>query len=101
MTDRPAVTGLRPPIEPTSRGKIGPRQSVEGRIIRKIGGEPAKPISLFYSYSHRDEDLRLRACLTRSSSHAVVSRSIILNKTFVRVLDPVCRAGSHTGLKIM
>jgi len=24
------------------------------------GGEPAKPISLFYSYSHRDEDLRLK-----------------------------------------
>jgi hypothetical protein len=44
---------------------------------------------------------RLRACLTRSSSHTVVSRSIILSKTFVRVLDPVCRAGSHTRLKIM
>jgi hypothetical protein len=43
----------------------------------------------------------LRACLTRSSSHTVVSRSIILSKTFVRVLDPVCRAGSHTRLKIM
>jgi two-component system, response regulator PdtaR len=43
----------------------------------------------------------LRACLTRSTSHTVVSRSIILSKTFVRVLDPVCRAGSHTRLKIM
>ena len=43
----------------------------------------------------------LRACLTRSSSHTIVSRSIILSKTFVRVLDPVCRAGSHTRLKIM
>jgi transposase-like protein len=46
-------------------------------------------------------DVYLRACLTRSSSHTVVSRSIILSKTFVRVLDPVCRAGSHTRLKIM
>src|ERR671910_673309 len=34
----------------------------------------------------------LRACLTTSSSHTVVSRSIILSKTFVRILDPVCRA---------
>jgi two-component system, response regulator PdtaR len=43
----------------------------------------------------------LRACLTRSTSHTVVSRSIIPSKIFVRVLDPICRAGSHTRLKIM
>ena len=43
----------------------------------------------------------LRACLTKSSWHIVVSRSIILSKTFLRVLDPVCRAGSPAKLKII
>jgi hypothetical protein len=70
--------------------------SFQDRVLQMID-DPNNVIVILDS----DSADRLRACLTRSSSHAVVSRSIILSKTFVRVLDPVCRAGSHTRLKIM
>ena len=43
----------------------------------------------------------LRACLIRTSWCAVVSSSITLSKTFVLILDLVCRACSRTRLKII
>src|SRR4051794_29948282 len=42
-----------------------------------------------------------RACLTGISWCTVVSISITPSKTFVLILDPVCRACSHTRLKII
>src|SRR5688500_1617673 len=47
------------------------------------------------------ESVGLRACLIRTSCYTVVSSSIALSKTFVQVLDPVCRARSPTRSKII
>src|SRR4051794_16604142 len=84
-----------------------PDLMIVDEILRKGSGVSAVreilrlgPVPHIFVSGESLEDQTLRACLTRSSSHTLVSRSIILSKTFVRVLDPVCRAGSHARLKI-
>jgi hypothetical protein len=46
-------------------------------------------------------DMGFRACLIRKSWCTIVSINIALSKTIARVLDPACRDGSPTRLKII
>jgi DNA-binding IclR family transcriptional regulator len=110
LEQRPLVAMARPHIEALARRTgdtvhLGVLEGSEVFYLDKISGtrglEMRSRVGLRMPIACTGLGKGLRVCLTRSSSHTVVSRSIILSKTFVRILDPVCRAGSHTRLKIM
>src|SRR4051812_31335734 len=98
----------RPPAEPAMN------VAEVAVFLRKVTPVNACPISVQNSVDkqavipRRDSNMTsptgdhiFKACLTRSSWHTVVSRSIILSKTFLLVPDSVCRACSPARLKIV